>query len=83
MRVQVGIHSGENYPDERCPNCSAKETDTHLMISPDKDCTQLLIKNADELTKWLETDGRTNPELIYWLRKYILMWDIKPFLLLG
>jgi hypothetical protein len=30
-RVQVGLYSGEPYPDERCPNCGARETNAHLM----------------------------------------------------
>ncbi len=29
--VQVGLYSGKMYPDERCPNCGARETDAHLM----------------------------------------------------
>jgi hypothetical protein len=53
------------------------------MICPTKDQTRLLIDNADELTKLLKTDSRTNSELIYWIPTYILMWDDKPFSLLG
>jgi hypothetical protein len=53
------------------------------MLCPDKDCTRLLINNADKLTKWLETDGRTDPELIYWIPKYNLMRNNKPFSALG
>jgi hypothetical protein len=30
-RVQVGLYSGEMYPDKRCPNCGARETNAHLM----------------------------------------------------
>jgi hypothetical protein len=82
-RIQVGIYSGEKYPDGRCPNCGTKETDAHLMRCPNEDFTCLLIDNADELTKWLKTDSRTDPELVYWIPKYILMRDDKPFLLLG
>jgi hypothetical protein len=55
-RVQVGLYSGEMYPDERCPNCGARETHTHLMRCPDEDRTRLLIKNVAELEKWMETD---------------------------
>jgi hypothetical protein len=53
------------------------------MLCPDKDRACLLIDNADELTKWLETDRRTNPALIYWIPKYILMRNNKPFSALG
>jgi hypothetical protein len=30
-QVKVGIYLGVAYPDERCPNCGARETDAHLM----------------------------------------------------
>jgi hypothetical protein len=82
-RVQVGLYSGEMYPDEQCPNCGARETDARLMRCPDEDRTRLLIKNVEELEKWMETDGRTDPELIYWIPKYLLMRNDKPFYQLG
>jgi hypothetical protein len=81
--VQVGLYSGEAYPDERCPNCGAKETDAHLMRCSDEDCTRFLIDNVDKLTRWLETDGIKHPELLYWIPKYILMRNDKPFSQLG
>jgi hypothetical protein len=71
------------YPDERCPNCGARETDAHLMRCPDKDRTRLLIETVEELEKWMETNGRTDPELIYWIPNFILMRDNKPFSQLG
>ncbi len=84
-RVQVGLYSGEMYLDERCPNCGARETNTHLMLMqcPDKDRTRLLIGNIAELEKWMEIDGQTDPELIYWIPKYILMQNDKQFTQLG
>jgi hypothetical protein len=53
------------------------------MRYPDKDRTRLLIENADELEKWMETDGCTDPELIYWIPKYILMRNDKSFSHMG
>jgi hypothetical protein len=38
---------------------------------------------VDELSKWLDTDSRIDPELAYWIPKYILMRGNKPFLTLG
>jgi hypothetical protein len=64
-RVQVGLYSGEMYPDEQRLNCGARETDAHVMRCPDEDRTCLLIDNVEELEKRMETDGRTDPELIY------------------
>ncbi len=43
------------------------------MLCPDEDRTQLLIENVDKLSKWLDKDGKTDPELAYWIPKYILM----------
>ncbi len=82
-RVQVGLYSREEYPDERCPNCGARETDAHLMRCPDKDRTRLLVNTVEDLEKWMETDGKTDPENIYWVPKYLLMRDDKPFSQLG
>jgi hypothetical protein len=53
------------------------------MQCPDEDRTRLLIKTVEELEKWMETNGRTDPELIYWIPKFILMRDNKPFFQLG
>jgi hypothetical protein len=71
------------YPDEQCPNCGARETDAHLMRYLDEDRTHLLINTVEELEKWMETDGRTDPKLIYWIPKFILMRNDKPFSQLG
>jgi hypothetical protein len=57
--------------------------DAHLMRYPDDDRTCLLINNVEELEKWMETDGRTDPELIYWIPKYILMQNDKKISFLG
>jgi hypothetical protein len=53
------------------------------MQCPDKDRTRLLIENVEKLEKWMETDGRTDPELIYWIPKYTLIQNNKPFSQLG
>jgi hypothetical protein len=79
----VGMYSGEALPDKGCPNCRRCKTAAHLMLCPDNDRTRLLIENVDELSKWLDTDSRTDPELAYWIPKYILMQGDKPFLTMG
>jgi hypothetical protein len=53
------------------------------MLCPDNDTTRLLIENVDKLSKWLDTDGRTDPELAYWIPKYILMQRDKSFSTMG
>jgi hypothetical protein len=82
-RIQVGLYSGDPYPDKRCLNCKARETDAHLMQCPDKDRTRLFIETVEELEKWMETDQKTDPELLYWIPKFILMQNDKPFSQLG
>jgi hypothetical protein len=49
-----------------------------LLLCSNEDRTQLLIKNTDNLERWLERDGIMNPGLSYWIPKYILMWGDKP-----
>ncbi len=82
-RVRVGKYSGEAFPDKRCPNCRRWKMAERLMLCPDKDRTRLLIENVEKLIKWLDTDSRTDPELAYWIPKYILIRGNKPFLTLG
>jgi hypothetical protein len=82
-RVQVGLYSGTAWPDKRCPNCGHRETAAHLLIHPNEDRIQLLIKNTDELGKWLERDDITDSELSYWITKYMLMRGDKPFAEMG
>ncbi len=79
----MGLYSGDPFPDKRCPNCGARETASHLMRCPDRDRMRLLIETMEELEKWMEMDDKTDPELIYWIPKYILMRDDKPFSQLG
>ena len=77
------MYSGEMTPDERCPNCGQRETAAHLMLCPEEDRTRLLIDSVDKLCRWMEADKKTDPELAYWIPKYILMRGDKPFLALG
>ena len=72
-RTQVGRYSGEGTPDESCPNCGQKETAEHLMICPNADRTRLLKEQTESLREWMENDNRTDPELAYWIHKYILL----------
>ncbi len=42
-----------------------------------------MIEMTDKLAQWLEMDDRTDPKLVYWIPKYILMRGDKPFAELG
>jgi hypothetical protein len=82
-RVQVGQYFGDLFPDERCPNCGKWETAAHLMLCPDDNHTRLLIDNVNELTAWLARDNKPNPEILYWIPKYILMQGDKLLSKMG
>jgi hypothetical protein len=81
--VQVGCYSGKLLPDKRCPNCRRWEMAAHLMLCPDNKCTRLLVKNVDELTTWMSQDNRTDPEILYWIPKYILIRGDKLLSTMG
>ncbi len=55
----------------------------HLMLCLDEDRTRLLVDNVEELSKWLTKDDGKDPELAYWIPKYILMRGNKPFSTMG
>jgi hypothetical protein len=82
-RVQVGCYSGDPCADEQCPNCGRQETVMHIMLCPDDDRTKLLIKNVNKLTEWMARDNKTDPEILYWVPKYILMRGDKLFSEMG
>ncbi len=82
-QVKVGMYLGEMTLDERCPNCGWRKTAAPLMLCPEEDRTRLLIDSVDKLCRWMEADKKMDPELAYWIPKYILMRGDKPFLMLG
>ena len=82
-RVQVGRYLGDLTPDERCPNCGQRETAAHLMLCPDDSRTKLLGENVDDLTSWMSQDNQTDPEILYWVPKYILMRGDRPLSTMG
>ncbi len=82
-RVQVGRYSGEQHPDKSCPNCGQREIAEHLMLCPDADQTRLLQKQTEYLQEWLKRHNKTEPELAYWIIKYILMRNGRPWAEMG
>jgi hypothetical protein len=58
--------------DNRCPSCwQSKERAEHLCRCPSKSRTDLFLDNVSELEQWLTSHDNTEPELGYWLVKYI------------
>ena len=82
-RVQVGRYSGDSSPDERCPNCGRRETAGHLMLCPDESRTKLLGETVEDLITWMSRDDQTDPEILYWIPKYILTRGDKPLSMMG
>jgi hypothetical protein len=82
-RVQVGRYLGDPFPNERCPNCGRREFASHLMLCPDTSRTKLLGKNVDNLATWMSQDDQNDPEILYWIPKYILMRRDIPLSAMG
>ena len=59
--------------DNKCPNCGQVEKSTHLNQCPSEYQTRLLEEGVEALEEWMHQDGRTNPELVYWVPKYVLL----------
>ncbi len=53
------------------------------MLCPDTSCTQLLGEYVADLAAWMSQDGKTDPEILYWIPKYILMRGDVPLLAMG
>ena len=82
-RVQVGRYSGHKCPDKKCPTCGCRETVERILTCPNKDRTRLLVETTEDLSMWLNQEHLTDPELAYWIPKYIMMRGNKPFASLG
>jgi hypothetical protein len=82
-RVQVGRYAGDHLPDEKCPNCGQREIAEHLMLCPNQDRTRLLTEQTENLEEWLHKDEKTDPELAYWIPKYIRMRGTTQFAAMG
>ena len=81
-RVQVGRCEG--LADTSCPNCGTPhERANHLCVCPDVDRTRLFRESTEKLEQWLHSRHCTNPELGYWIPKYILGRGLIPFAELG
>ena len=58
--------------DDRCPSCwRRKERADHLCKCPSEARSALLEESVRELEQWMEKDNNTDPELRYWVPKYI------------
>lgn len=70
--------------DDKCPNClQPGETAGHLNLCPAEGRVLFFNECVEDLDKWLGQGDKTDPELAYWIPKYILMRGKKPFATLG
>jgi len=59
--------------DDRCPNCcQGPERFTHLNRCPDRGRNPPFKESTDRLCTWMRQHDRTDPELAYWIEKYLL-----------
>ncbi len=70
--------------DDKCPNClQPGETAGHLNLCPAEGRVLFFNECVEDLDKWLGQGDKTDPELAYWIPKYILMRGKRPFATLG
>jgi len=66
--------------DDRCPNCcQGPERSSHLNRCPDHGRTMLFKESVDNLGQWMRQKDRTDPELAYWIEKYLLFRGTRSF----
>ena len=70
-RVQVSHYSGVDGTDVGCPNCGCVEKASHLCVCMNPDRTKLLGEMNDSLAAWMHKGGKTDPEIAYWVPKYV------------
>ncbi len=83
----IGIHATrrnlaciQDILDDKCPNCGqAQETSTHLNRCPDYGCTLLFKESVTNLSTWMHQHNCTDPELTYWIEKYLLFHGTRSF----
>ena len=72
-----------NGEQSGCPNCGRTETSAHLCMCPSEGRTKLFLDTTDKLETWLNRDEKTEPELVFWIPKYILMRGTRSLLDMG
>ena len=68
----LACYSGNSEADVSCPNCGQIEKAEYLCVCPCDVRTRLLNENAEELGAWLFADGKTGPQIAYWVPKFIM-----------
>ena len=70
--------------DDKCPNCEQRqETASHLNVCPDAGRQRLFEEGVEALSTWMHQGGKTDPELAYWVPKYLLLRGATKFAAMG
>ena len=70
--------------DNRCPNCLQRgERAGHLNLCPDEGRRRLFEESVTRLQVWMESGNHTDPEIAYWVPKYLLLRGCVWFSSLG
>ena len=70
-RTMVKHYSGGAEIDVSCPNCGCVETEVHLCTCMNPDRTKLFNEMVDSLGVWLRKGNKTDPELAYYIPRYM------------
>jgi hypothetical protein len=66
--------------DNKCPNCGQDwETSSHLNWCPNDGRSFLYKECIRKLATWMHHHDQTDPELAYWIEKYLLYCDTRFF----
>ena len=66
--------------DDRCPNCGqGRKTSTHLNCCLNHGRTMLFKEGVAKLSTWMRQNNHTDPELAYWIEKYLLFRGTRSF----
>ena len=66
--------------DDKCPNClQPQETSQHLNRCPDQGRTLLFKDSISNLVTWMHDHNWTDPELAFYIKKYLLFCGTRSF----
>jgi hypothetical protein len=66
--------------DDKCPNClQPQETSQHLNKCADQGRTLLFKDSISNLVMWMHEHDWTDPELAFWIEKYLLFCGTRSF----
>jgi hypothetical protein len=78
--TQKNMSQIQGLLDNKCPNfLQPQETSQHLNRHPDQGCTLLFKDSISNLVIWMHDHNRTDPELAFWIKKYLLFCSTRSF----